>query len=164
MIRVSCNMSLEILKRSRHNPAPGDVFCLKPLGRGFLFGRVIATDAVASAWKGVWSGANLIYIYSVESDTATSPTELVLSQLLFPPILTTNEPWKRGLFRHIENRELSARDRLATHCFEYDVKRRIEYYDGFGHRLDARVEPCGKLMLMLVSGIERAVESALEHK
>jgi hypothetical protein len=158
---IEGTVPLEFIKRLRHDPHPGDVFCLKPMGRGFFFGRLIATDATASPWKDAWSGANLVYLYSVEFANPSPPAKLTPKQLLVPPFLTTNEPWKRGQFLHLEQRPITPEDRLPHHCFEYEVKKPVEYYDGFGQRITARIEPCGKLGLTLMPGIERAVDEAL---
>jgi hypothetical protein len=148
--------------KSRTKPKPGDIFAvvLEPDHR-VVFGRVICTDAHASAFREGWSGANLIYLFRPVSDSRVPPRTLSVDNLLCPPILTSNEGWSHGAFETVGNREFEAGERLGLHCFEIAVFNPPRYFDERGNQLPRRLDPCGQLGITTLRGIERLVGNAL---
>jgi hypothetical protein len=86
---------------------------LAPVGHGFLFGRVIDDDARVDSAHGL----NLVYIYRASSPDKGAVPALLRADLLVPPLITNNLPWSRGYFETIENRPITAFERLRQHCF-----------------------------------------------
>jgi len=147
-------MNLVVLKKSRRQPAAGDIFVMKPGRTPFLFGRVIKTDANA----GGFPNANLIYIYKFRSMSKEVDVELHPDGLLLPPIMTNNLPWSRGYFEYVGNRQLQAGDCLARHCFRDE---RGWYFDETGKRLRSPVDPIGEWGLHSFRTIDDAISIAL---
>ena len=139
--RMPALTNLQIIKRSRHMPARGDIFVMQlPTGM-YLFGRVIIADAPREI--GPMPGANLLYIYSWQSNTKLPKYGLLKpNNLLIPPVWTNRLGWTRGCFQAIENRPLEVDDLLYQHCFR-DSFRGI-YVDEASRKLPFRVEPCGE--------------------
>jgi hypothetical protein len=136
-------------------PVVGDIFVMQPPDGEFLFGRVISTDATP---LGV-GGAILIYIYRSRSHDKTRVPELLVGQLLVPPMMTNKLPWSKGYFEFVENRPLAALDVLPQHCFKDDV--RGGYRDEHGNRLQEAVPPVGDWGLHSYRTIDDEVSKAL---
>lgn len=151
------HMNLAVLKKSRRKPNIGDVFVMLPPDGFFLYGRVIATDANG----GGFPRSNLIYIYRPRSKDILKVPQLLRGQLLVPPIMTNNLPWTRGYFQLVENRELSAMDRLEQHCFKDS---RGWYFDEYGKQLSRPSEPIGDWGLHSFLTIDELVCKALGIK
>jgi hypothetical protein len=136
---VASEPNLRVLKPSRRTLQPGDIFRLSSKGEHYLFGRVISTDAVASANM---IGLNLIYIYRAERRTAEIPSddELTPSNLLIEPVMTNRLPWSRGYFETVNHRELRDQDRLSVHCFRDS---RGWLFNEHGNPLEKAIEPVG---------------------
>lgn len=147
-------MNLAVLKISRRQPQAGDIFAMQPPDGQFLFGRVVDTNANP---LGV-GGAILIYVYRVRAPTKVPVPELLVGQLLVPPMMTNRRPWTMGYFEHLENRPLSATDCLPQHCFR-DV--RGWYRDQSGGRLNGPVEPVGEFGLHSFRTIDDEISKAL---
>lgn len=131
-------MNLQVLKRSRKDPVPGDIFAYKLLDFDYGFGRVIRTDASMSPWEGLL----LIYIYDAFSESLDDIPELDRRELILPPkLLLDKGPWTRGLFQTIEHRPLRKKDVLRTHCFRDDVFE--QYVNEYGQPLKRKSNPCG---------------------
>ena len=104
--------------------------------------------------------ANLIYVYSWQSDAKTPDyQELVSDKLLLAPIWTNRLGWTKGVFETIENKPLREHDLLNQHCFR-DSFRRI-HLDDRGRKLPFRVEPCGEWGLVSYRWIDDHVSDAL---
>lgn len=129
-------MNLQMLRRSRKRPKPGDVFVYKLRDHSFGFGRVVRTDILA----GGFPGAMLLYIYDAFSDTKESIPKLDKKQLLLPPFGINRTPWTMGYFETVEHRPLTQQDVLNKHCFWDDVNEC--YLNEFGEKLLRRYEPC----------------------
>jgi hypothetical protein len=147
-------MNLVVLKKTRRAPEVGDIFIVQPPDGQFLFGRVVDTDANP---LGV-GGAVLIYIYRVRSAAKTPIPELLRGQLLVPPMMTNKRPWTMGYFERVENRPLSAVDRLRQHCFK---DTRGWYFDQAGNRLAGPAEPVGQWGLHSYRTIDDEISEAL---
>jgi hypothetical protein len=147
-------MNLSQLKRSRRIPQRGDVFALAPAGHGFLFGRVISTDANP---LGV-GDANLVYIYATRSPTKNAVPTLSLWNLLVPPLMTNRRPWTMGYIEFVANRPLAPGDQLPRHCFRDS---RGWYFDEHGARLAEPAEPVGTWGLHSFKTIDDEVSRAL---
>src|SRR5687767_3067723 len=103
--------NLQVLKRSNRPPASGDVFVMQLPNGSHLFGRVILADAPQG--RAPMPGANLIYIYDVQSPTPRpNYAGLLPNKLLIPPLWTNKLPWSKGYFQHVENRPLGDFDML----------------------------------------------------
>jgi hypothetical protein len=129
-------MKLSVLKKTHRSPQAGDVFVMLPPDNLWLYGRVISTEAKI----GPMSGCVLVYIYCVRSERKDAIPELSKNQLLVPPIMTNNLPWRMGYFELLFHAELRSEDVLEQHCFR-DL--RGWYFDEANHRLPKPVEPVG---------------------
>jgi len=147
-------MNLAVLRKTRRNPEPGDIFAMLPPDGLFLFGRVISVDANP---LGV-GGAYLIYVYRARARQKTRVPELFRGQLLVPPMMTNKRPWTMGYFEPVEKRPLGPMDVLPQHCFKDS---RGWYFDEQGNRLPAPVEPVGQWGLHSFRTIDDAVSGAL---
>jgi hypothetical protein len=150
--------------KSRKKPKPGDIFAVtvEP-DLQVVFGRVVCTDAHASAFREGWSGANLIYLFRPVAESRVPPRTLSVDSLLCPPILTSNEGWSQGAFETVGNREFEAGERLGRHCFEIAAFNPPRYFDERGNELSKRSDPCGQLGITTLRGIERLVGGALAN-
>lgn len=148
-------MHLAVLKKSRRAPQEGDIFVVQPPDGQFLFGRVIETNARPFGDQG---GGVLIYIYRVRSPVKVPVPELLPGQLLVAPMMTNRRPWTMGYFEHLENRALSAMDRLPQHCFRNSYG---QYFDEFRNALDGPVEPVGLFGLHSFRTVDDSISEAL---
>jgi len=149
-------MNLNVLKKSRKTPKPGDIFVFQVEPDMFRFGRVIRTDARC----GPIQGCILIYLYSTMSDDKHSIPDLNRDELLIPPILTATKPWTEGVFETVVNRQLETSDVLPIHCFEHG-KGRGEYYDADNNELAGPIEPVGRYALGNHRAIDQEISKAL---
>jgi Immunity protein 26 len=147
-------MNLAVLKKTRRTLEVGDIFVMQPPDGQFLFGRVVDTNADPLGA----GGAVLIYIYRVRSAAKTPVPELLRELLLVPPIMTNKLPWTKGYFEHVENRPLSAMDRLSQHCFKSTSGR---YFDQIGNPLAGPAEPVGQWGLHSYRTIDDEISKAL---
>ena len=122
--------NLMVLVPSRRRVRAGDVFALRPSGRDYLFGRVIATDAAI----GPITNVILIYVFDYEAAKPSAPEDLTPDRLLIPPVVINRLPWSRGYFQHLEQRPITERERLPMHIFKSSNGR---LYDEYGRRLDS---------------------------
>jgi hypothetical protein len=156
-INMSVSTNLQMIKRSRHVPARGDVFVMQlPTGM-HLFGRVILAEPPQETAPMPCS--TLIYIYSWQSDAKNPEYQrLTPDNLLIPPVWTNRLGWTKGHFQTIENRSIETRDLLRQHCFrDY----RGIYFDEVGRRLPFRVEPCGEWGLVSYRWIDDHISDAV---
>lgn len=150
-------MNMLVLRKSRKKPSPGDIFTYLMPDQLYRFGRVIRTDAQV----GGFGDCLLIYLYSAESENATSIPTLRKEELLFPPLATDRHVWVWGYFQTVEQRCLVDDDVWPVHCF-YDDTRTFELYkDEYGKRLPRRSEPCGDTGLCGAGFIDARVSMAL---
>jgi hypothetical protein len=128
-------LTLRVLAPSRKRIRAGDVFAMLPKdGKGYLFGRVITTTAVAHGWDRMI----LIYVYRFRSKAKEAPPQEELSpdSLLVPPIMTDRLAWSKGFSETIANWPVEEGDRLPQHCFRDYAG---AYYDEMSNRLRAPV-------------------------
>ena len=149
--------NLQILKPSRKAPRAGDIFVCRPAGRRYLFGRVVATDAMIASME----NCILVYVFTVESETKTPPERLSAMKLLIAPLMTNRLPWSRGYFETVAHRGFEPGERLPMHCFEEPLRKPTRYWDEYNHELRARLEPCGIHGLHSYRTIDDAVSDAL---
>lgn len=147
-------MNLAVLKKTRRAPEVGDIFVMQPPDGQFLFGRVIDVAAEIGPIK----DCILIYVYRLRASQKVPVPELLRGQLLVPPMMTNKQPWTKGYFEHVENRPLSAMDRLPQHCFK-DM--RGWYFDERSRRLPGAIEPVGEWGLDSFRTIDDEVSKAL---
>lgn len=152
--------NLRVLKPSRKKPRPGDVFALQVADEGFLFGRVISTDAKWTLAQGA-GPAVLIYIFRERSREKAVPDRAVMrpEHLLVSPIMTNQLPWSRGYFETLANTSLTADDVLPQHCFLSASRGR--YYDERGVELPGPSGPVGDHGLHSFRTIDDQVSDAL---
>jgi hypothetical protein len=150
--------NLQLIKRSRHVPASGDVFAmLLPKGT-YLFGRVVLAEGLQG--KGPMPCANLVYIYAPQFTEKDPDLERLTSHhLLIPPVWTNRLGWIKGIFQTVENHPLREHDLLRQHCF-LDSFRGI-YLDERGRKLPFRVDPCGEWGLVSYRWIDDHISDAL---
>jgi hypothetical protein len=150
--------NLQVLAPTRKAPKAGAIFVLRPVGRGYFFGRVVATDARIKTME----NCVLLYVFAIESDTKQPPERLSAMQLLIPPLMTNRLPWSRGYFENIAQRGFELGERLPVHCFHDPAFKRYDrYWDEYGHELTAKREPCGVYALKSYRTIDDAVSDAL---
>lgn len=152
-----------VLKRSRHDPQPGDLFLMNLLGSRWLLGRVIANDCRSDPFSDY--DAVLLYIYDMKVNDPDSIRTPLRPKLLIPPDVTNRLGWTRGVFLHLRNEPLQASERLSRHVFRDSEMLPIERqnYDEYGKythgplpgELSAR---CG---LSSYPGIEESISQAL---
>jgi len=149
-------MNLRLLRKSRKAVKAGSLFVMLPPDDEYLFGRVIADDAVV----GPIVDMLLIYIYDVRSSEKRPPPldELCLERLLVPPIVTNRQPWLRGYFEEIEFRPLAESDRLERHCFADPLTGK--HFDEYSNETEP-TEQCGIFGVTGYMGIDDKVSEAL---
>lgn len=103
-----------VIRPSRHKPQVGDLFVLNMLGKRWIAGRVIRTDADAL----VPNSDLLLYFYRVEPTGPDNIATPIKPDLLIPPILSSALGWRRGYYMHIRNNPLQAQELLPRHVFE----------------------------------------------
>jgi hypothetical protein len=150
--------NLQVLKPSRKAPKAGDIFVCHPVGRGYFFGRVVATDARIRTME----NCILLYVFAIESESKTPPERLSAMQLLIPPLMTNRLPWSRGYFETVANRSFEPGERLPVHCFhDLFFKRYARYWDEYNHELPQKREPCDTYGLHSYRTIDNAISDAL---
>lgn len=149
--------NLQLLAASRKAPKAGDIFVCRPAGRGYLFGRVVATDALITTMK----DCILLYVFSIESESKEPPERLSAMQLLIAPLMTNRLPWSRGYFETVAHRDFEPGERLPTHCFEEPGRKPIRYWDEYNHELPGKREPCGIHALKSFRTIDDSISDAL---
>ena len=155
--KESPETNLQILAPSRKAPKTGEIFICHPAGRGYFFGRVVATDARITTM----ANCNLIYVFTVESEAKTPPERLSAMQLLVPPLITNRLPWSRGYFETVAHRHFEPGERLPVHCFKEPGREPPRYWDEYNHELPERREPCGIHALKSYRTIDDAISNAL---
>ena len=142
-------------RRTRTKPRRGDIFVLKVVDKGLLFGRVVLNDFAL----GPMPGANLVYIYRGLTQCRTPPhDQLRPNWLLLPPLFTNNLGWSRGYFQSIDSWPITSKDLLPQHCFRrWDGKN----VDEGGKVLQKQVAPCGEWALVSYRRIDDLISDAL---
>ncbi len=125
---------------------------------GFLFGRVIRTDAVWTLAEGA-GRANLLYIYADVQSEPPPPRDLSPDRLLLPPVLTNRLGWSRGYFETVEHRPLTKKDLLSRHCFRRPSTGVV--YDDDGNEVADACMPIGDFALHSYSSMDDAISRAL---
>ena len=161
-------MTLQVQTPSRKRLKAGDIFVMKILDKGYLFGRVIRTDALGGAAGNDFDvprkgNLNLIYIYEGLHDSKEPIPGLCKEELLVPPIVTNRLGWSSGYFETVDSRELEEEDVLRPHCFSLGKPRGPDgmYYDEYGNRLDREYPPTGLDGLSSYVGIDARISKAL---
>lgn len=150
----------KICSGSRKPPRAGDVFRLRLPSVGYLFGRVVDTDAVGGGFPGI-----LIYLYDTVSGSSEPPLcELRTDRLLIPPVVTNSLGWVRGVFETVMSADLRPEDTLVQHCFlDRPIRgpQKTEYFDEKGVRVSAPTRPCGDYVLHSYRSLDDVVSTAL---
>lgn len=152
-------IGFRVLKKSRRNPEPGDIFCfqLNQTNDRYFFGRVVAVDTKIGGIEGL--NVILIYIYKKTSMDNNSIPTLEVSDLLVPPIGTNARPWVRGYFETVGRVKNKASDLLCKHSFR-DV--RGLYFDEHGSLLSTPSEPIGEYGVSGIGGIYLKIKKSLD--
>jgi hypothetical protein len=149
--------NLALLSPSRKRLAEGDIFVMRLLDLGYVFGRVVNTKAVWAVGDGV-GPANLLYVYAGLQAEMNPPDHLRPEALLVPPLMTNRLGWSRGYFQTVGHEPLGPDDVLPVHCFR---RSNGEYFDERGRRLPGPVEPVGLFGLHSYRTIDDDVSRAL---
>ena len=128
-----------VQKRSRKAPVPGDVFVMHIPVVGYLWGRVISTEARTPGPHG--EELILIYVYSVITESFRQIPKLDKNSLLLPPAIINRLGWSRGYFLTVASIPLSGDDVFQVHCFE--SLSFGNFFDEFGRPLERQSKPCG---------------------
>src|ERR1043165_660721 len=85
-------------KGTRKRPQVGDIFRMFIPSKGWLFGRVVRTDACGDGWMPPQHVPDqiLIYIYDVVSPHSSPIPDLDKDKLLIPPRITNMFLWNEG--------------------------------------------------------------------
>lgn len=151
---------LQQLRAPHRMPRMGDVFVLRPEGRGYYFGRVVRTDASVHAA----AGCLLVYIFGIESQVKKPPEHLSVTSLLIPPVITDYQAWRLCYFETVHNRHFGPRERLLSHCFRQPDADPPRYFDEEGNVLARREGRCGIYALHGCLDIDAAVSTALARR
>jgi Immunity protein 26 len=120
--------NMVVLKPSRRKPVVGDVFVVNMANRRWIVGRVVCTDAMPE-----FGGWNLVYFYR---EPVASPSDIRLPMrpdLLVPPHITNDLPWRYGYFQNITNMPIAKSELLLRHIFRDDLGwSSTGYVDEFG--------------------------------
>lgn len=155
MVSKQVHLNMRLLRPSRPNLKPGDVFAfLMPDGL-YRFGRVIRTDATI----GRLPNSILIYVYRCTSSAQAPLPMLSPSDLLIPPCGTNRQAWLKGYFENVAHVPLVSQDVLPVHCF-WDMVYQC-HRDDDGNRLPKKSEPCGDYGLHSYRTIDDAISQAL---
>lgn len=141
-------MNLEFLKRSRKIVA-GDIFVFKMRGRGYGYGRVVATDGRIATFM---ENIIIAYFYDAASSQKEEIPELRKERLLIPPQMLDTTPWTKGFFETVYRGPLNAKDRLLRHCFREESSGTC--FDEYSNEVRC-AKPCG---IWWVSGIDGGVK------
>jgi hypothetical protein len=147
--------NLKVLKRSRKELNPGDIFAFQIKEGEYMFGRVIRTDAMIHSME----DCILIYIYNDVSKDKNNIPKLDKNNLLIPPIMTNKRPWTMGYFETIDHKPLIEVDVLQPHCFRDPTFGK--YYDEYNNELPSKIKPCGMQALHSYRTIDDEISDAL---
>ena len=124
----------------------------------YLHGLVVRANV--SPPQAPMPGANLIYIFEHQSESARpDPAVLKPSGLLLPPIWTNALAWSRGYFMNVDFIDVSPSRLLPKHCFWRASAKR--YVDDGGEGIGDRIEPCGQWELVSYRWIDDQVSDAV---
>ena len=101
------------------------MFVLQPVIGKFYFGKVIQTDL--KSLDSFINGMTLIYIYNYCSIEKEIPLELEKEELLIAPIIVNNQPWLKGYFETIGNKQVLENEKTIDFAFWDTLKK--EYVD-----------------------------------
>ena len=132
--------NMRVLKPSRKKVHVGDVFAMQMADEGFVFGRVVSTDARWSTFEEV-PGMYLVYVYAGVSPEKKVPDRALMSvdNLLLPPKIINRVGWSRGYMETIANVPFEEGELLSPHCFYDSVF--DKYVDEFAQTLPGPVGP-----------------------
>lgn len=149
-----------VLKRSRHDPQPGDLFLMNLLGKRWILGRVVANDCRSDRFTEY--PAVLLYIYDmkvIDPDDIRTP---IPPKLLIPPELTNRQGWTQGWLLHVRNEPMTPSELLPRHVFDgvaVDGRFRNEYAQFVDAPSPGELVACSGLASIL--GIEESISEAL---
>jgi hypothetical protein len=108
-----CNL-VQLAKPNRSKAHAGDLFVLNHLGKRWIAGRVVHTDA-----QFVSDGGDepLCYFYNIDVKEPAEITPPLKPDLLIGPQVTNYMGWQRGYFVTIGNYPIIPEERLPRHCF-----------------------------------------------
>lgn len=113
------------MKKSSKKPKEGDVFAIQPAKGKFYFGKVIQTNL--KSIDSFINGMTLIYIYNYCSIEKEIPLELEKEEFLIAPTIVNNQPWLKGYFETIGNKQVSENEKTVDFAFWDTLKE--EYVD-----------------------------------
>jgi len=153
--------NMQFIRRSSKKPVPGDVFAMLYPDGQYLFGRVIRVDLPEG--KAPMTGANLLYIYNVRSDSKDVDLSLLRPEaLLIPPVFTNRMLWSKGFAETIASPGLQPDDELAQYCFrDFSYQLYERYFDEEGNEISGRREPCGVYALDSYRTLDDSISEAL---
>jgi hypothetical protein len=133
-------LNLQVQKRSKEKPQPGDVFSLKLPDELFLFGMVVGAELPSG--RAPMPGSYLLYIYDHRSDNPVPDlAQLRPDRLLLAPYFTNRMLWTKGYAVTVSAVSLSPDNLLRQHCFWHPLRK--SYCDENGALLSEKHEPCG---------------------
>ncbi|MBW7877044.1 MAG: hypothetical protein H3C47_13770 [Candidatus Cloacimonetes bacterium] len=151
-------MNLVFLKKSRKNPAVGDVFVFQLIfePEQYRFGMVVSTTMKIVSMEGV----TLVYIYDHLGNRKDDYPEFAKKKLLLPPQAINHLGWSKGFFETVANLDLDKHSeyKFSQHHFEFFVPG--VYYDEFYNEIKNPIEPIG----IYGSGNHRTVEDKVCDK
>ena len=159
-------LNFQVQTPSRKRLKAGDIFAIKMLDKGYLFGRVIRTDALGAEIVFGEPGMGkfiIIYIYKGLHESKEPIPDLRKEDLLIPPMITNRLAWSRGYFETVESRELEEDDLYHPHCFSVGKPGSSvgRYVDEYGNMLDREYPPSGFAGLTGYAGVDARISDAL---
>lgn len=149
---------LQIQEGTRKKARTGDLFVLRLLGVGYVWGRVI--NANVRNQMSASQALVLIYIYNSHTTESMDIPVLKKENLAFPPCLVCQNLWSWGYLKTVKNETVATSDRYEVHCFQTRQRPPV-YLNEFGEPLDRKHDPCGAWSLLLFRGINRNICDAL---
>lgn len=143
-------------KGVRKRPQSGDIVSIAIADRRWLWGRVIATDASYDEYR-TTRDAIVFYLFDICSESCVPPKLLPTSRLLAPPLLISDEGWRKRYFVFAGSREVLPGEKLGQHCFLSPGYSHPTYFDEYANKLAEESEPCGVYVLTLIRGLERCI-------
>jgi hypothetical protein len=146
---------LRILKKSRSNILPGDIFTLSLNEGEYYFGKIIKTNV------SVFSEDNfLVYIYNYLTKDRTEIPELKLINLLTYPILISNQVFQKGYFEKVGHDDAYLNEIFPAHIFFDPLKE--NYVTEFGKVTDKPQSEVGIYGIVSQSSLATILEKSLK--
>ncbi len=150
-------LCLDVLRKTRTEPTPGDLFAVKVKGRGYFCGAVVKTGVNAGFGGNI---GILVYIYGKEyREKEMAPPALNRKDLLIPPLMVNRQPWTKGFFERMGHIEISELAPYDFHCFRNVRNQIVNEYGETMKKCTGR--PIGQYGLASYGAVSREIAAKL---